>query len=168
MRFRTPAEVRERVPGERVLAWMAVGESSLIATEIALVLPEDDGVRRAAGAALRVPWDRVLRASWEPEIVEVTAQPETGGRPVIHRVRIDGEPGSLPEVVRERVTSSIVVQHHAVLDGERGARFIARRVPGSTDLRWSVVVDTGLDPSDPDVRAAADEILATLRASLGI
>jgi hypothetical protein len=168
MRFRTPAEVRERVPGERVLAWMAVGESSLVATETALVLPEVEGVRRAADAALRVPWDRVLRASWDPEIVEVTAQTETGGRPVVHRVRISGEPGALPEVVRERVTSSIVVQHHALLDGERGARFIARRVPGSTDLRWSVVVDAGLDPSDPALRAAADEILVTLRASLGI
>ena len=168
MRLRTPAEVRERVPGERVLAWMAVGESSLVATDTALVLPEDDGVRRPAGDHLRVPWDRVLRASWEPEIVEVTAQPETGGRPVVHRVRIVGEPGVLPEVVRERVTSSIVVQHHAVLDGERGARFIARRVPGSTDLRWSVVFDPGLDPSDPALRAAADEILARLRTSLGI
>jgi hypothetical protein len=168
MKFRTPPEVRERVPGERVLAWMAVGESSLVATDTALVLPEDDPVRRPAAAALRVPWDRVLRASWEPEIVEVTAQPVTGGRPVVHRVRITGEPGVLPEVVRERVTSSIVVQHHAVLDGERGARFIARRVPGSSDLRWSVVFDAGLDPSDPALRTTADEILETLRSSLGI
>ena len=55
MRFRPPAEVRERVPGERVLAWMPVGESSLVATETTLVLPEVDGVRRSAGADLRVP-----------------------------------------------------------------------------------------------------------------
>jgi len=168
MRFRPPAEVRARVPGERVLAWMPVGESSLVATETTLVLPEDDGVRRSAGAELRVPWDRILRASWEPEIVEITAQPESGGRPVVHRVRISGEPGVLPEVVRERVTSSLVVQHHALLDGERGARFIARRVPDTTDLRWSVVFDTGLDPADPVLRARADEILTGLRSSLGV
>jgi hypothetical protein len=168
VRFRPPAEVRERVPGERVLAWMPVGESSLVATETTLVLPEDDGVRRTAGPDLRVPWDRVLRASWEPEIVEVTAQPESGGKPVVHRVRISGEPGVLPEVVRERVTSSLVVQHHARLDGERGARFIARRVPGTTDLRWAVVFDPGLDPADPLLRARADEVLAGLRTSLGV
>jgi len=168
MRYRPPAEVRARVPGERVLAWMPVGESSLVATETTLVLPEDDGVRRSAGAELRVPWDRILRASWEPEIVEITAQPESGGRPVVHRVRISGEPGVLPEVVRERVTSSLVVQHHALLDGERGARFIARRVPDTTDLRWSVVFDTGLDPADPVLRARADEILTGLRSSLGV
>jgi hypothetical protein len=168
VRFRTPTEVRDRVPGERVLAWMPVGESSLVATDTALVLPEDDGRRRPAGPELRVPWDRVLRASWEPEIVEVTAQPESGGRPVVHRVRILAEPGVLPEVVRERVTSSIVVQHHALLEGERGARFVARRVPNSTDLRWSVVFDAGLDPADPELRSLADLVLGDLRASLGI
>lgn len=162
MRLRPPAEVRARVPDERVLAWMPVGTSSLVATESALLLPADGDVE------VRVPWDRVLRASWEPEILEVTAQPPQGGRPEVHRVRFVGDPGVLPEVVRERVTSSIVVQHHAELVGERGARFVARRVPGSTDLRWSVVFDTGLDPADPELRRRADEILADLRASLGV
>jgi len=162
MRLRPPAEVRARVPGERVLAWMAVGASSVVATDRALTLPT------GAVGELRVPWDRVLRASWEPEVFELTAQPVDGGRPVVTRVRIDGEPGVLPEVVRERVTASIVVQHHAVLDGERGARFIARRVPGSADLRWSVVFDAGLDPADPQLRRSADDVLATLRASLGV
>ena len=162
MRLRPPADVRARVPGERVLAWMAVGASSLVATDLALMLPN------GAEGDLRVPWDRVLRASWEPEVFELTAQPVDGGRPVVTRVRIEGEPGVLPEVVRERVTASIVVQHHAVLDGERGARFIARRVPGSTDLRWSVVFDAGLDPADPQLRRSADDVLETLRTSLGV
>jgi hypothetical protein len=162
VRLRAPAEVRARAAGERVLAWMPVGASSLVATSSALLLP--------AGAAddVRLPWDRIVRASWEPEIVEVTAQPESGGRPVVHRVRIEGDPGVLPEVVRERVTSSIVVQHHVLLEGERGARVVARRVPGSTDLRWSVVFDAGLDPTDPALRARADDALTALRTSLGI
>lgn len=162
MRFRPPAEVRARAAGERVLAWLAVGSSSLVATETALLLPtgvaDDD----------RVPWDRVVRVSWEPDVLEVTAQERAGGRPVVLRVRFEGDPSPLPEVVRERVTSSIVVQHHVELVGERGARLIARRVPGATDLRWSVVFDAGLDPSDPDLRRRADEALAGLRASLGV
>jgi hypothetical protein len=71
-------------------------------------------------------------------------------------------------VVRERVNASIVVQHHAALVGDAGARLVARRIPGSTDLRWSVVFDPGLDPSDPDLRARADEALTALRSALGI
>ncbi len=162
MRLRAPSEVRQRVPGERVLAWMPTGGSSLIATATALTLPE------GSVADLRVPWDLVLRASWEPDRVEVTAQEQAGGRPVVHRIRIDSEPGALPSVVRERVMASIVIQDHVELVGEQGARFVARRVPGSTDLRWSIVFDLGLDSRDPDLRRRADEALAVLRVSLGV
>ncbi len=70
--------------------------------------------------------------------------------------------------MRERVTASIVIQHHALLDGDLGARFVARRVPGSVDLRWSVVFDAGLDPRSPDLRRRADTALAELRTSLGV
>jgi hypothetical protein len=52
--------------------------------------------------------------------------------------------------------------------GERGARFVARRVAGSSELRWSVVFDVGLDPADPDLRRRADAILGELRTSLGV
>jgi hypothetical protein len=71
-------------------------------------------------------------------------------------------------VIRERVNASIVVQRRIELVGERGARFVARREPGTTDLRWSVVFDAGLDPSDPELRRRADEALAALRVSLGV
>lgn len=162
MRFRPPAEVRARATGERVLAWMPVGTSSLVATPTALLLPE------GSADDVRVPWDCVVRAVWEPDLLEVTAQPRAGGRPVVHRVRLGDDLGRLPEVVRERVTSSIVIQHHVELEGERGARLLARRVPGATDLRWSVVFDAGLDPADPDLRRRADEALAALRTSLGV
>ena len=162
MRFRAPVQVRARAGGGRVLAWTPSGSSSLIATEHALVLPE--GVADDP----RVPWDLVLRASWELDAVEVVAQESAGGRPVTRRVALDADPGSLPEVVRERVNASIVVQHHVELVGERGARFVARRTPGSSELRWSVVFDAGLDPRDPDLRRRADVELAALRVSLGV
>lgn len=162
MRFRAPAEVRARVPGDRVLAWCPSGTSSLVATEHALLLPEVDGV------ATRIPWDLVLRAAWQEREVEVTAQDAPGGRPVVHHIAVPEDPGALPEVVRERVNASIVVQHHVELVGERGARIIARRDPGSTELRWSVVFDSGLDPRDPQLRSKADAALAALRSSLGV
>ncbi|CAB4852419.1 unannotated protein [freshwater metagenome] len=144
-----------------MLAWMPSGVSSMIATEQALVLP-------AGSAPERLAWDLVLRASWEPDSVEVISQDVAGGRPLSRRIAVESDPGVLPHVVRERVMASIVVQHHVALDGERGARMVARREAGSTDLRWSVVFDAGLDPADPVLRARADEALAEVRASLGI
>jgi hypothetical protein len=153
--------VRARVPGERVLAWMPCEGSSLVATETALVLPEGREVQRLA-------WDLVVRAVWEPGALEVTAQTTPGARPTVHRMRFDAEPAALPGVVRERVNASIVVARHVELVGEQGARFVARRVPGSTDLRWSVVFDPGLDSTDPRLRSRADAALSELRSSLGV
>jgi hypothetical protein len=147
-----------------VLAWLPSGTSAIAATEQELVLPE--GHEPEA-----IPWDLVLRVTWAVDSVEVTAQERAGARPVVHRVAVTGAPGEVADLaaaVRERVNASIVVQHHAPLVGDRGARFVARRRPGSDELRWSVVFDAGLDPSDPALRDQADEELAGLRASLGV
>ncbi|MGE0819314.1 MAG: hypothetical protein AB7O74_11650 [Candidatus Nanopelagicales bacterium] len=161
MRLRPPSEVRARAGGERVLAWLPSGSSSLLATDMALVLPE--GMEPA-----RIPWDLVLRAQWSENALDVTAQTGPGGRPVLLHVPVTGDVGTLAGVVRERVNASIVIQDHVSLTASAGARVVARRVPGSTDLRWSVVFDPGLDPSDPALRAAADAALAELRATLGV
>ncbi len=158
MRLRAPADVRAHAGGRRVLAWVLSDGSPLVATEHALVLPAGDDV----------PWDLVLRTSWEAETVEVVAQAAPGGRAVVRRLHLDADPGVLPQVVKERVTASIVVQHHVALRGDQGARMVARRDPASTDLRWSVVFDPGLDPSDPELRRLADLALAELRSSLGV
>ncbi|MCA0328916.1 MAG: hypothetical protein LCI03_03335 [Actinobacteria bacterium] len=161
LRLRAPSEIRARVPGEKVLAWCPSGSSSCIATGTGLLLPEGFDPARLA-------WDLVLRAVWGEDGVDITAQRTPGGRPETFHVPMSDDAESLAMVTRERVNASIVVQHHAELVGSAGARLVARRIPGSTDLRWSVVFDPGLDPSDPDLRAAADQALADLRTSLGI
>jgi len=160
MRLRAPAEVRERVPGERVLAWAPSGTSTVVATEDALVLPNGSG-------GDRVPWDLVLRVSWEQGGFELVSQPRPGAPAATVLVPVP-EPGALPGVIKERVNASIVVARHVPLADDGGARIVARRTPGSSELRWSVVFDPGLDPRDPALRAAADEALAALRGSLGV
>lgn len=159
--LRPPAPVRARAAGERVLAWLPSGTSTLVATETALLLPEGEEPDR-------VPWDLVLRAVWVDEALDLTVQGGAGGRPRVLHLPVTGAADTLAGVVRERVNASIVVQHHAALVGDKGARFVARRIPGSTELRWSVVFDAGLDPSDPDLRARADDALAGFRSALGI
>jgi hypothetical protein len=161
VRLRPPAEVRARAQGGRVLGWLPSGGSTVIATDTALVLPE--GEQPAS-----IPWELVVRVSWGADSVEITAQERAGSRPVVHRLPVTGSPAAMAEAVRERVNASIVVQHHVELVGERGARLVARRAPGSEELRWSVVFDAGLDPSDPALRDQADAALSDLRASLGV
>ena len=79
------------------------------------------------------------------------------------------EPGRLLELVRERVTASIVLQRHVPVDGRRGLRVIARRAPrGDRPLAWFYEYDEGVDPDDPEVQRAATEALAAARDEVGL
>lgn len=150
-RRRVPAEVQDLVSGERPLAWAAVDDDWIVATSSRIRLPGREPLE----------WESVIRATWDAPVLEVHVPQETV------RLVLD-DPGSIPEVVNERVKASVVVQHHVALVGDKGVRLVARRKPGSTDITWRVTFDAGIDPNDPEVRAAAEQALAELRASIGL
>ncbi len=77
-------------------------------------------------------------------------------------------PGLLLELVRERVTASVVLQRHVPIDGRRGVRVIARRAPrGDQPVVWIYEYDEGVDPADPVVQRAAEEALEAARVDVG-
>jgi hypothetical protein len=55
------------------------------------------------------------------------------------------QPGTIPEVVRERVTSSIRSSHRCEIPGG-GAWFVQRRVPGVDGVVLQVRADPGTAP----------------------
>ncbi|MDH2424951.1 hypothetical protein [Sphaerisporangium sp. TRM90804] len=139
--------------GERVLVHARTpGGGYVVATDLALYLPGEEPL----------PWHRIDRAQWD----------EVG----LHVVAVDGaewraalpDPGRVPEAVRERVTSSILVNRHVRLGDHGGVRMVARRVPGQDTARWDLVFDPGLDADDPGLRAAAEQVLEQLRRTLGV
>jgi hypothetical protein len=154
-RERPPIEV---AAGERLLAWAASPEGPVGGTRDALYLP-----------GVRIPWEQVEAADWDSDIsrLRVTEVGTFGEPRPVHVVDLD-TPGTLLELVRERVTASIVLQRHVPVLGRRGVRVIARRAPGGRrPLTWLYEYDEGVDPSDPLVRQAAGEALATARADVG-
>ena len=159
---RLPAGVTTRMgidPREKIVSWgshgAAGGEKYLVATDRALYLNE---------AGERLAWDRITKATWDEPILElVVAGPPT------RRLRLTVDrSGDLPAAVRDRVTASVVVSERLDLGGGQGATAVARRSSEDGSIRWSVVFDRGLDPSDPTLREAADSALSDLRDSLGI
>ena len=78
------------------------------------------------------------------------------------------EPGRLLELVRERVTASVVLQRHVNVAGRQGLRVIARRAPGGGPIEWVYEYDEGVDPSDPRVAAAAREALQLAHRDVGL
>ncbi len=147
-------------PGERVLAWTEATTGEVLAgTREALYL-----------GGTRLAWEEVEAADWDREtevfrVVEVGTWGEVRGE---HRFVI-GEPRRLLELVRERVTASVLLVRHVPLEGRRGLRVIARRSPaGDRGVRWLYEYDAGIDPGDPVVRLAAENALADARSEVGL
>ena len=166
---------RERPPirverGERLLAHASAADALLGGTRDALYV-----VRRRGGGTLgleetvRIPWEEVQAADWEQDAGTLTvAEVGEWGRPRPRHTFVVEEPGQLLELVRERVTASIVLQRHVIVSGRRGVRVIARRAPrGDQPIRWLYEFDEGLDPTDPAVLRVAEEALDAARLEVG-
>jgi hypothetical protein len=149
--------------GERALAY-ATGTSGewYVGSNLALYLPAEGGGHRRLG------WEQVERADWQRDddrlaVVEVAdwGEPERGT--VIH---ID-EPGQLLELLRERVTKSVVCSVYSPVRRSTGVTVVGRRSPsGQGPVTWSYVLSAGLDPHDPQVAAVMETTLERARSEL--
>jgi hypothetical protein len=74
----------------------------------------------------------------------------------------------LPAVAAERVSWTKVLDQRISLNGQAGARVVARRLPGQVRLTWLVILDRGLDPANRGVRAELESALTELRAATGL
>jgi hypothetical protein len=145
-----------------MLASASGADGTVSGSRDAIFLPADDDPRR-------VPWEQVSSADWDSEestltVVELAPWGEPQPR---HRLRLE-QPDRLLQLVRERVTASIVLQRHVPLPGRRTARVVGRRPPsGHGEITWLVEYDAGADPADPAVRAAVGAALDRARADIG-
>jgi hypothetical protein len=160
-RTRPPVEVG---PGERLLAWAPLADGGWVAgTRDALYLPVG-----------RIPWEQVQAAHWDRDEarLRVSEVGTWGEQRPVHTLAVDDSAAKdadrLLQLLRERVTASVLLTRHVPIAGRRGVRVVARRAPsGRSDVRWIYEYDEGVDPDDPFVRAAAETALAAARADVG-
>jgi hypothetical protein len=158
MRLRRAVPPVEVAAGEKVLAWASSEAGPVAGTRSALYLPDD----------VRIPWEQVEAADWdlETETLKVTEVGSWGEARPTHSVVLS-EPARLLQLVRERVTASVLLQRHVPIRGRLGVRVIARRATsGARELTWFFDYDEGIDPADPFVEHAAQEALAAARSEL--
>lgn len=167
---RPPDDVRavKLNPGERVLAWASIAADG--AADAIRVLATDRCLRVLTDPPQTLTslfWHDIVHAVWEADastlIVEASG---ADGRVSTERFSLDPA-GAVPEVVRERVSASIIMVRHVPLDGPRGARLVARRVHGTSDIVWQVHPDAGIQLQHSDYRQTVQRQLAELRRSLG-
>jgi hypothetical protein len=153
----------ELVSGESELARATSETGLVVGTRDALYVPTSVG-------HVRVPWEQVESADWDKE-GEVLRVREVGtwGEPRPEYLLTIADPGRLLELVRERVTATVLLQRHVAVEGTRGVRVIARRAPsGRREVAWLFEYDEGIDPEDPLVAHAADSALAAAREEVGL
>ena len=144
--------------GEKVLAHAASPDGAVAGTRLALYLP----------GGRRIPWEQVEAADWdlESETLRVSEVGVWGEVRPSYSVALE-EPARLLQLVRERVTASVVLQRHVAIRGKRGVRVIARRAPSASGpISWLFEYDEGIDPADPFVEHAAQEALAAARGEI--
>ncbi len=159
MRLRRPAPPVEVAAGEKVLAWATSESGPVAGTRAALYLPGGG----------RIPWEQVEAADWDLDSSTLrVSEVGTWGEPRPAYSLVLTEPARLLQLVRERVTATVVLQRHVAIRGSRGVRVIARRAAtGDRELTWLFEYDEGIDPTDPFVDHAAQEALAAARDELG-
>lgn len=153
----------ELVSGESELARAESTAGPVVGTREALYVPTSVG-------HVRVPWEQVESADWDSdgEALRVREVGSWGERRPVYLLTI-ADPGRLLELVRERVTATVVLQRHVAVEGSRGVRVIARRAPsGLREVTWLFEYDEGIDPDDPLVAHAAESALATAREDVGL
>jgi hypothetical protein len=155
----------EVAAGERLLAWAPVAGGQWVAgTRDALYLPGG-----------RLPWEEIEAADWDHELARLrVAEVGQWGLPrVEHALMLDAsapyDTDRLLQLVRERVTASVLLVRHVPITGKRGVRVVARRAPsGRSEVHWVYEYDAGVDPTDPVVQAAASAALDSARADVGL
>lgn len=153
-RARPPAWARVR----GALASASAGQdANLSGTRDALVVAHPDGEQQSW------PWERLHGAEWDRDSATLTIRPLlTDGAPG-EAVSFNLEDGDrLLQLVRERISASVVLQRPVRLTGGT-VRLVGRRRPGAVGpISWTV--DHGrLDPADPVVAAEVARAIEVVR-----
>jgi hypothetical protein len=163
-----PADVVARAGlarGEKVLAAARSEDGTwALGTRDALVL-----LPAEQAGPTRIPWERVQAADWsrDDDRLRVSEVGEYGRPRPVHELVL-AEPGLLLQLVRERVTASVVVQRRVEVASGRGLTVVGRRPPRGGDVTWAYELDAGVDPDDPEVHEAAEAGLRSAAEELGL
>jgi hypothetical protein len=164
-RERIPADVLERAGlprNDKVLASGVARDGTwLLGTRRVLVVV-------LADHRVVLPWESVEDASWDrdEERLRITGVGAFGRPRPSYALEME-EPAHLLQLLRERVTASIVLQRRSPVRDRLGVTVIGRRSPVGGPVTWMHAYDPGLDPEDPEVVAVADVLLEQVRSEVG-
>lgn len=140
----------------RILAWAEAAEGYAVgsAAVLSIGVAGDEEWRH-------VGWHEIEHGGWNAETRKLSWA-EYGGRR--GSVELTGA-GRLPELFRERIAASIVVEQFVPISGDRGVVVNGRRdLAGSNPVfSWHATLGRGLTWRTPGLRETVDQAMAELR-----
>ena len=154
-----PSELASAVAHEgRLLAWATHTGGLIAVTKNSLVDINDQVVTVT-------PWSESVQAKWEPPKLTVVFQGEIEPLPTTRSWILD-EASQLPRAVRDRVTSTVVVDRLFELPNAGKVRFVARKDEKRT--YWSAIAeDQAASQTEIGQQEIAKAVLE-LRSTFGI
>ena len=144
--------------GERVLAW-----AELAGGGVAAATPPGLRLRTPRGRVLRHPWTDVDHAAWDDRSGTLVIWWVGSRAPTPLEV---GDDTFLPEVVHERIRSSIVLTRELPL-GEGRTAYVTLRKGADGELTTQTTLPRGVRKDDPRVAALVGRAEAELRDEAG-
>lgn len=138
----------------RILAWANTPDGHAVASPSVLSYS-------ARGGWLHVGWHEIERGGWDAGTSRLGWVRYGGERGVVELV----EPGRLPEVFRERVAASIVLEESVPILANRQVLIVARRdlAEGDRPLSWNSTLGRGVSWQTDGVREAVEQAVARVR-----
>ncbi len=166
-----PADVVARAGlgrGDKVLAHTGASDGTwLLGTRSGLVVVPPPPLSELVET---IRWEQVETADWnrDEDRLRISEVGEFGQPRPTHEFTL-ADPGKLLQLIRERVTASVLLQRRVTLPGSRsGLTVVARRSPHRDgEIAWAVEYDVGVDPADPVVREAAEAGLRAAQDEIG-
>ena len=164
----------ELARGERVLAFAlddntgahVVATTYALAVVISPAMSSTAVTTSTAERAVRRRWLSVDAGAWEPETATLTVTWADGSRAGQWSLR--DQPTQLPETVRERVQTSVVISTRLTLGDRRSGRVAIRQDFATGELIAQTILGRYTRADDPEVQAHVLAALAHLRDQVGL
>lgn len=144
---------------DRILAWSPLALGGLAAAT-------DAGLHAVTptGRAFTRPWTDISKAAWESESSALAVWWVDSRQPLALEVV---DQSRLPDVIYDRVRSSVLVSTEVVLDGG-GSVWVALRRGAGDRFLTQAVASPGVRLDDPDIAPQVAAAKARLRSDAGL
>ncbi len=144
---------------ERILAWASTADGFCVGFPAVLSYGSVDGWTH-------VGWHEIESGGWNAETRRISWRTYEGKRGLVDLA----EPARLPELFRERVAASLVVEKFISVEGKRGVTISGRRDLADRDapITWHSTLTRGITWQTEGVQAVAERALDQVRTEYDI